>query len=211
MLGLKLIHVSKRVYRAFVTNSLAPRIFEQNFRSMIFKLILVIDGSCVSCEIAVRWISLDFTDDKSTLVQVMAWCREATSHYLSQCWLRFMLPYDVNRQQGVNKDYRLVFGACAINHIDIKPRDIVIHPLINGDLVKSPLMKAWIMMTSWNENIFRVTGPLCREFPGHRSFDIFFDLRLNKQLNKQSRGWWFETLSLLWRHCNMNDYFRRSL
>ena len=24
--------------------------------------------------------------DKSTLVQVMAWCRQATSHYLSQCW-----------------------------------------------------------------------------------------------------------------------------
>ena len=25
-------------------------------------------------------------DDKSTLVQVMAWCRQATSHYLNQCW-----------------------------------------------------------------------------------------------------------------------------
>ena len=29
---------------------------------------------------------LDFTDDQSTLVQVMAWCHQATSHYLSQCW-----------------------------------------------------------------------------------------------------------------------------
>ena len=27
----------------------------------------------------------DLTDDKSTLVQVMAWCRQATSHYLKQC------------------------------------------------------------------------------------------------------------------------------
>ena len=26
------------------------------------------------------------TDDKSTLVHVMAWCRQATSHYLSQYW-----------------------------------------------------------------------------------------------------------------------------
>ena len=25
-------------------------------------------------------------DGKSTLVQVMAWCHQATSHYLSQCW-----------------------------------------------------------------------------------------------------------------------------
>ena len=36
-----------------------------------------------------------------------------------------------------------------------------------------------------------------------RSFDVFFDLRLNKRLSKQSWGWWFETLSHpLWRHCN---------
>ena len=35
------------------------------------------------------------------------------------------------------------------------------------------------------------------------SFDVFFDLRLNKRLSKQSWGWWFETLSSsLWRHCN---------
>ena len=27
------------------------------------------------------------TDDKSTLVRVMVWCRQATCHYLSQCWL----------------------------------------------------------------------------------------------------------------------------
>ena len=31
-------------------------------------------------------MSVDHTDDKSTLVQVMAWCRQAASHYLSQCW-----------------------------------------------------------------------------------------------------------------------------
>ena len=36
-----------------------------------------------------------------------------------------------------------------------------------------------------------------------RSFGVFFDLRLNKQLSKQSWGWWLETpLRSLWRHCN---------
>ena len=29
-----------------------------------------------------------FSDDKSTLVQVMAWCRQATSYYLIQWWTR---------------------------------------------------------------------------------------------------------------------------
>ena len=50
---------------------------------------------------------------------------------------------------------------------------------------------------------YRVTG----EFPAQRlvtqSFDVFFDLRLNKRLSKQSWCWWFETPShSLWRHCN---------
>ena len=69
------------------------------------------------------------------------------------------------------------------------------------------------MMTSSNENIFRVTGHLCGEFTGPgefptqkpvtRSFDVYFDLRPNKWLSKQSWGWWFETLSCsLWRHRN---------
>ena len=41
------------------------------------------------------------------------------------------------------------------------------------------------------------------ERPVTRSFDVFFDLRLNKRLSKQSWGWWFEALRHpLWRHSN---------
>ena len=51
-------------------------------------------------------------------------------------------------------------------------------------------------------------SPVTDEFPAQRpvtrSFDIFFDLRLNKRLSKQSWGWWFETPSRpLLRHCNV--------
>ena len=39
--------------------------------------------------------------------------------------------------------------------------------------------------------------------PVTRSFDVFFDLGLNKQLSKQPWGWWFEMpLWSLWRQCN---------
>ena len=38
----------------------------------------------IFCETTPSWMSLDLADNKSTLVQVMAWCRQATSHYLSQ-------------------------------------------------------------------------------------------------------------------------------
>ena len=43
----------------------------------------------------------DLTDDKSTLVQVMAWCHQATSHYLNQCWPRSPTPYGITRPQWV--------------------------------------------------------------------------------------------------------------
>ena len=51
-------------------------------------------------------------------------------------------------------------------------------------------------------------SPVTGEFPSQRavtqSLGVFFDRRLNKQLSKQSWGWWFETPSCsLWRHCNV--------
>ena len=60
------------------------------------------------------------------------------------------------------------------------------------------------MMTSSNGTIFLLTGPLCGEFTGPgefpaqrpvtRSFDVFFDLRLNKRLSagdlRRHRGYY---------------------
>ena len=50
-------------------------------------------------------------------------------------------------------------------------------------------------------------SPVTDEFPAqrpvNRNFGVFYDLRLNKRLSKQSRSWWFETPSRpLWCHCN---------
>ena len=72
------------------------------------------------------------------------------------------------------------------------------------------------MMTPWNGNIFRVTGPLCGEFTGHRWIPLtkasdaelcwfLYVPRLNKRFSKHSRRRWFKTPSRsLWRHCNVN-------
>ena len=70
------------------------------------------------------------------------------------------------------------------------------------------------MMTSSNGNIFRVAGHLCGEFtcpsefrserPVTRSFDVFFNQRLNKRLRKQPWCWWFETPQWsVWRRYNV--------
>ena len=53
--------------------------------------------------------------------------------------------------------------------------------------------------------IYAGNSPVPGEFPTQRpvkrNFDVYFDLRPNKWLSKQSWGWWFETpLRPLWRH-----------
>ena len=51
-----------------------------------------------------------------------------------------------------------------------------------------------------------VPGEFPAQRPVTRSFDVFFDLRLNKRLSKQPWGWWFETPAWsLWRHRNVNN------
>ena len=75
------------------------------------------------------------------------------------------------------------------------------------------VMNSPYMMTSSNGKIFPVTSPLwgnsplTGEFtsqrPVTRSFNVFFDLHLNKLLSKPLRWRWFETPSRsLWRHHN---------
>ena len=83
-------------------NSLWPGRFQWNCRWVLFKPVTMIDGWDILCETSLRRMSLDLTDDKSTLVQVMALCRQAASHYLSQCWPRSLSTYDVTRPQWVN-------------------------------------------------------------------------------------------------------------
>ena len=96
-------------------NSLTPGRLEWNLISVIFSLILVNGGWGIKCETALRCMSLNLTEDKSTLVKVMAWCRQATSHYLSQCWPRSLPSYGITRSQWVN-------GGCS-SKTTLKPMD----------------------------------------------------------------------------------------
>ena len=111
-------------------NSLAPERSGCNFENVVFKLALLICIFKSSYDNVARWIPQELTDNKSTLVQVMAWCRQATSHYLSQCWPRSMSPYGITRPQWVkyvinksnhdkqhnNHNYSLTFQLLLIWH-----------------------------------------------------------------------------------------------
>ena len=104
-------------------------------------------GWGISYEIALGWMPQDLTDDKSTLVQVMAWYRHATSHYLSQCWTRSLSPYGITRPLGKelrpNKTWQT-----EIN--------IVIHIL---QILHNKLMRWQYRVTLWSQS--QLTGAEC--------------------------------------------------
>ena len=95
------------------------------------------------------------------------------------------------------------------------PRPDLIHADALYSWIYSHLV-VWYFTTWWRHQmeIFSALLAICAgnspvpgEFPAQRpvtrSFDVFFDLRLNKQLSKQPWGWLFEKPSRpLWRHCN---------
>ena len=65
-------------------------------------------------------------------------------------------------------------------------------------LYKIPLAQACFPLARPNFHLHSLVSQ-----PVMWSFDVFFDLRLNKRLSKQWRGWWFETLPHpLWCHSN---------
>ena len=130
-------------------NLFAPGRFEWNLVEVIFKIISVIDGWGISFEIALIWMSLDFTDDQSTLVQVMAWCRQAASHYLGQCWPRSQSPYGVTRPQWVNS---LAPGIFKWNFVEIILKIISV---IHGWGISFEIALRWMPLDiySWEVNI----------------------------------------------------------
>ena len=103
--------------------------------NLILEVILVNSGWGIFYEIALRWMPLDLTDDKSTLVQVMAWCRQATSHYLGQCWPRSMSPNGVTRPQWV----KIIAISPGYNELTKQIKSLHIHEVVQERLNPSAL------------------------------------------------------------------------
>ena len=102
------LNVSSAKWRPFFlgpncVNPLASERCGSDFVGVDFKLIPQSEILGTSCEIGRKWVSQSQIDDTSTLAKVMAWCRQATSHYMSQFG-----PDSVTRPQRVN----LLFFNC---------------------------------------------------------------------------------------------------
>ena len=64
-------------------------------------------------------------------------------------------------------------------------------------------METFLVLLALCEGNPTGTGESPSQRPVTRGFDVFFNLRLNKRLIKQSRRRWFKTpWRSLWRHCN---------
>ena len=84
--------------------------------------------------------------------------------------------------------------------------------LVNEHLYLDGLLCAWwrhqiktfSALLALCAGIWLVSGKFPSQRPVTRIFGVFFDLRLNKRLSKQSWGGWFKTPSRsLWRHRNV--------
>ena len=118
-----------------------------------------------------------------------------------RCMVWFQMSYYDKR--GSRKCYVLISGDMRIKHS---------HNMTLWDAIQHARF-CYGMMTSSNGTFSGLlafcagNSPVTGEFPSQRpvtrSFDVFFDLCLNKRLSKQSRDWWFEMPSgSLWRNCN---------
>ena len=102
-------------------NSLVPGRSGCDFKNSNFILVLFVCIFRSPHDNALGWMPWDLTDGKSTLVEVMAWCRQATSHYLSQSWSRSLLPYGVTRPQWVQVRTKwLTFWEDNVKYIFLK-------------------------------------------------------------------------------------------
>ena len=70
-------------------NSLTIADFGCIFENFIFNLASLNSIFRLSYENAVRWMPGDLTDDESTLVQVISWCCQTTSHHLKPVLTNF--------------------------------------------------------------------------------------------------------------------------
>ena len=137
-------------------------------------------------------------DDASTLVQVMAWCLQATSHYqgqgwlssispkaashyLSQCWSRSVSHYGITRPQWVNRscmEIQLLWS-------------LLLAPEVRFSDIPSPGHIPWDTM-----------GRLTHWFLGKWDRSTHWSLGIQGRLNNSCCTWHVEMHSVGWFHEN---------
>ena len=134
---------------------------------------------------------------------ICAWINDWVNNREADDLRRHRGHYDVNVMIDPNRSHICIPVAAVelswyVSNCDPVKSDKYVY----NSMITSPSIVC--MMTSSNGNIFRVTGPLCGEFTGHRWIPLAkaSDTELWCYL-WLSWGWLYETPSCpLWLHCN---------
>ena len=129
------------------------------------------------------------------------------SHYLNQCWLIVNWPLRNKLRRNLFQNTEIVIEENAC----LAPSNYLNQCLFIDAVYGISLVFEYAHTESWWRHqmetfsallaICAGNSPIPAQRPVTRSFDVFFDLRLNKRLSKQWWGWWSETLSRpLWRN-----------
>ena len=160
--------------------------------------------------------TLPMIPDKSTLVQ-------ATSHYLSQCWPWTLSPCVMADTLLYRcwKKKKAPAPTFKVKKIKLQPLQCFWcwewikfeeHGPIPCVASHHRLGCLYDDVIKWKLALWEGNSPVTGEFPSQRpvtrSFDVLFDLRLNKRLNKQSiRRWCGNPSRPFWRHCNIEQTY----
>ena len=120
-------------YKQLHVNSLAHGICSCNLQLIIFKLISRLNIWNTHCTISpLRWMPQNLTNDKSSLVQGMAWCHQAPSHSLNQRWPSSMMTYGIIKPLWIN---RLMHKWSQLDKLSF----FVPFPLVRSRSLEGPL------------------------------------------------------------------------
>ena len=141
-----------------------------------------------------RWYIMKIKK-KPRIPQIILWNKKIVTGIV---WKTLFLSENSARPKSHGKELPLVGPLNARQMIIRTINACLPHSLWRHQM---EIFSVWLAFCAGNSP---VTGEFPTQWQVTRSFDVFFDLRLNKPLSKQWWGWWFETPSRsLWRHCNV--------
>ena len=128
-------------------NTLRPRQNGRHFTDDIFKCIFLNENISILTKISLNFVPKGRINNIQALVQIMAWCWQATNHYLNQWWLVYWRIYAL---LGLNELTLLVLRRkYSVNLFNTMAADA---------LVPVPRPSAAMILTAWNMDIFVFLG-----------------------------------------------------